>query len=107
MKPRSHQAGATAGGQLQRVILPQDSTPHCVKPNLGHYLALINFCGLLTCGSRDIDHFGPAHYELELMPPRRSVSPGEHLPDDPRVRASSPRRVLARLRLRQMRSERQ
>jgi hypothetical protein len=39
-------------------------------------------------------------------PPRRSVCPGDDLPEDPRVRASSPRRVLTRLRFGEMRSGR-
>jgi len=44
-------------------------------------------------GSRDIEHFEPAHDEVELEAAEALSMSGDHVPDDPRVRASSPRRA--------------
>ena len=44
-------------------------------------------------GSRDIEHFGPAHDVVELDAAEALGMLRDHLPEDPRVRPSSPRRA--------------
>jgi hypothetical protein len=44
-------------------------------------------------GSRDTGHFGPAHDVVELEAAETLGMPRDHLPEDPRVRASSSRRA--------------
>jgi len=43
--------------------------------------------------SRDIEYFGPARDVVKLEAAEALGMPRDHLPGDPRVRASSPRRA--------------
>jgi len=54
--------------------------------------------------SRDIEYFGPARDVVKLEAAEALGMPRDQLPDDPRVRASSPGGRLTRLRFGQMRS---
>ena len=54
-------------------------------------------------GLADIEHFGPPHDVAELEAAEGLGMPGDHLPEDPRVRHRRPAGV-SRLRFGQMRS---
>jgi hypothetical protein len=68
-------------GALRRARFPQakfrPTTSGATAVRILHWLR----------GSWDIEHFGPAHDEVEL---EALGMPGDHLPEDPRARASSP-----------------
>jgi hypothetical protein len=57
-------------------------------------------------GSRDIEHFGAAHDEVELEAAEALGVPRDHLPEDPASTGICPSGRLPRLRFGEVRSER-